>query len=312
MKRFYQFAFVFLLFPHSLWAQTSGGSETRIVLRCGLARTSTVPLYVLDGVPMENGDFLRKLSPSDIKSIDILKDATAQAIYGYQAASGVILITTHGAGDRELRIMDFVDGSPVAGASLRLINAAKQDTVRRAADDSGLVLLKGLDLSADWQLEITATGYTPFKQDLRRGRFPARQDIQLSRANPVLDEVVVMALVCFRKITCGFYCRVSGVRVNALSAGQTDQGKPEPVVGRVYPNPLARGQVLVIPVNTGAVRHVQVLDVQGRIVKDERFSVAKGGTALLPTDARWTAGLYWVRVMGAGPVPLSVQTVIVR
>lgn len=49
------------------------------------------PLYIIDGVP--NGD-INLLNPSDIESIDVLKDAASAAIYGARAANGVILITT--------------------------------------------------------------------------------------------------------------------------------------------------------------------------------------------------------------------------
>ena len=49
------------------------------------------PLYIIDGVP--NGD-IGMLSPSDIESVDVLKDAASAAIYGARAANGVILITT--------------------------------------------------------------------------------------------------------------------------------------------------------------------------------------------------------------------------
>jgi len=53
---------------------------------------SNAPLVVMDGVPVEGG--LMELSPSDIESIEILKDASATAIYGSRGANGVILITT--------------------------------------------------------------------------------------------------------------------------------------------------------------------------------------------------------------------------
>jgi TonB-linked SusC/RagA family outer membrane protein len=52
----------------------------------------TNPLYIVDGVPM--GDNLRDFSPNDIESIQILKDASAAAIYGSRAANGVVIITT--------------------------------------------------------------------------------------------------------------------------------------------------------------------------------------------------------------------------
>ncbi len=55
---------------------------------------STAPLYVIDGVPM--GTTIRDFSPNDIETIQVLKDASAGAIYGSRAANGVIIITTKG------------------------------------------------------------------------------------------------------------------------------------------------------------------------------------------------------------------------
>lgn len=54
---------------------------------------SNEPLYVIDGVPIEQEDMIA-INPSDIQSMDILKDASAAAIYGSRAANGVVLITT--------------------------------------------------------------------------------------------------------------------------------------------------------------------------------------------------------------------------
>ena len=52
---------------------------------------SNDPLYVVDGVPVDNIKFL---SPNDIESMQILKDASSASIYGSRAANGVIIITT--------------------------------------------------------------------------------------------------------------------------------------------------------------------------------------------------------------------------
>ena len=53
---------------------------------------SNDPLYVIDGVPVTGG--IGEISPSDIESMEVLKDASATAIYGARGANGVILITT--------------------------------------------------------------------------------------------------------------------------------------------------------------------------------------------------------------------------
>ena len=73
--------------------QNSGqpGESYKVTIRgMGTAGSST-PLYVIDGVP---GGDIASLSPNDIESIDVLKDAASSAIYGARAANGVILVTT--------------------------------------------------------------------------------------------------------------------------------------------------------------------------------------------------------------------------
>lgn len=55
---------------------------------------SNEPLFVIDGVPVTGADALNDIPPSDIKSMDVLKDASAAAIYGSRAANGVVLVTT--------------------------------------------------------------------------------------------------------------------------------------------------------------------------------------------------------------------------
>ena len=75
--------------------QTSAkpGEEASIRV-CGnrSLKANNEPLYVVDGIPIVVG--LNELSPSDIESIEVLKDASATAIYGARGANGVIMITT--------------------------------------------------------------------------------------------------------------------------------------------------------------------------------------------------------------------------
>jgi len=55
---------------------------------------SNEPLYVIDGIPSDDVNILNSIPPSDIASVDVLKDASASAIYGSRAANGVVMITT--------------------------------------------------------------------------------------------------------------------------------------------------------------------------------------------------------------------------
>ena len=68
------------------------GDATQISLRGnGSLRASNDVLYVIDGVPQDN---MKNVSPQDIRSITVLKDAASTAIYGSRASNGVVLIET--------------------------------------------------------------------------------------------------------------------------------------------------------------------------------------------------------------------------
>jgi len=82
--------------------QPGGLQEVRI-RGIGSINASSEPLYVIDGIPANTGDFSRNtttsnalagLNPNDIESVSVLKDASAASLYGSRAANGVILITT--------------------------------------------------------------------------------------------------------------------------------------------------------------------------------------------------------------------------
>jgi TonB-dependent starch-binding outer membrane protein SusC len=74
-------------------AEGSPDAQVRVRVRGGMSITGdNSPLYIVDGVQVENA--LSTISPQDIQSIDVLKDAAATAIYGARGGNGVIVITT--------------------------------------------------------------------------------------------------------------------------------------------------------------------------------------------------------------------------
>lgn len=101
------------------------GSNSEILIR-GITSISgsNTPLYVVDGIPQE-GD--PGLSPNEIQSIDVLKDASSAAIYGTRGAAGVILITTKRGQEGALSVK--IDGSrsfESLGKGQSLLNALDQ------------------------------------------------------------------------------------------------------------------------------------------------------------------------------------------
>lgn len=85
---------------------------------------SSSPLYVVDGIPLQSGG-IESINPRDIESIDILKDASATAIYGFRGANGVIIVTTKSGRSGEYKLNysgtvtleNIVDKAPVMSAS---------------------------------------------------------------------------------------------------------------------------------------------------------------------------------------------------
>ena len=71
-----------------------GGTMNIVIRGANSVTQDNSPLYIVDGFPVEDAAVASTISPNDIASIDILKDASATAIYGSRGANGVVIITT--------------------------------------------------------------------------------------------------------------------------------------------------------------------------------------------------------------------------
>ena len=95
-------------------------------------KASNDPLYVLDGVPMAGG--IGDLNPADIASIEVLKDASATAIYGSRGANGVVLITsTKGSAGKTRVSYDTYYGAENAAKTMRVFNGPEFAEYKREA-----------------------------------------------------------------------------------------------------------------------------------------------------------------------------------
>ena len=112
---------------------------------------STAPLYVIDGVPM--GTTIRDFSPNDIETIQVLKDASAGAIYGSRAANGVVIITTkNGKKDQPLKVdyKGYFGIDQIPSSTYDLMNAAQySEYLGQACVNSGTPVPGGYQLNAD-------------------------------------------------------------------------------------------------------------------------------------------------------------------
>lgn len=139
------------------------GAPVNIVIRgAASVRNSSAPLFVVDGVPLDNagtgtGDALNFLNPQDIASMDVLKDASATAIYGSRGANGVIIITTK-RGRAGTSVLNFTTSAGISQVARKLpvfsTGEFKKQVVAVGGD------LEDFGSSTDWQDEIFRTGHT--------------------------------------------------------------------------------------------------------------------------------------------------------
>jgi TonB-dependent starch-binding outer membrane protein SusC len=134
---------------------TASGDPNRaaaVILRgASTVNSPQGPFYVIDGVPGAN---INLIAPDDIASIDVLKDASATAIYGNRAANGVIMVTTKRGrkGQTQLSYNGYAASEKVSG-QLEMMDAAqlrafltKNNSAFTPADDKGA--------NTDWQKAI--------------------------------------------------------------------------------------------------------------------------------------------------------------
>lgn len=75
------------------------GSTNRILIRGANTLGNNDPLYIIDGIPTTRPEVFQNLNPVNIASVQVLKDASAESIYGARASNGVIIVTTKNGGN---------------------------------------------------------------------------------------------------------------------------------------------------------------------------------------------------------------------
>jgi TonB-dependent starch-binding outer membrane protein SusC len=137
-----------------------GAAQNIIIRGIGSLRSGTQPLYVVDGFLLDNSSTgvptnpLNFLNPNDIESIDVLKDASATAVYGSRAANGVVVITTKkGKGRPQVNLV----ASTAISSMSRKIDVFNADEFRRQVVAVGGTL-QDFGANTDWQEELTQQG----------------------------------------------------------------------------------------------------------------------------------------------------------
>ncbi len=129
------------------------GAPTITLRGASTLRTGAMsPYYVVDGIP---GVDISIVAPDDIESIDVLRDATATAIYGSKAANGVIIITTKKGAEEKTNVT--YNGYVAFDKILKTYDVCTADDLRQYAKTNGVALKDG-GANTDWQDEVLRTG----------------------------------------------------------------------------------------------------------------------------------------------------------
>ncbi|MDV3307948.1 MAG: TonB-dependent receptor [Cyclobacteriaceae bacterium] len=147
--------------PGVEFSQTSSQPGATMQIRVRGTRSLTAsndPLIVLDGIPFVGT--IADINPNDIKSIDILKDASATAIYGSRGANGVILVTTHKGkkGEKARLTYNGFYGAKKVFSKYPMMDGPKFLKLRETAGLYSLGLDEAEDVNTDWQDLLYRTG----------------------------------------------------------------------------------------------------------------------------------------------------------
>ncbi|MGI4741342.1 MAG: SusC/RagA family TonB-linked outer membrane protein [Janthinobacterium lividum] len=142
-------------------SQSSSRPGATMQIRIRGARSlsaSNDPLVVLDGIPFPGS--IGDINPNDIQSIDILKDASATAIYGSRGANGVILVTTKGGkmGQKPQISYDSFIGVKTLFARYPMMNGPELAALRKTAGIYTNSVDEADDVNTDWQDLLYRTG----------------------------------------------------------------------------------------------------------------------------------------------------------
>ena len=133
-------------------ADPNGGATITLRGASTLRSGAMSPYYVIDGIP---GVDPSTVAPDDIESIDVLRDATATAIYGSKAANGVIIITTKKGAEEKTNVT--YNGYVAIDNILKKYDVATAAELRDYASKNGVALKDG-GANTNWQDEVLRTG----------------------------------------------------------------------------------------------------------------------------------------------------------
>lgn len=302
--RYLYISFLFCLLTGTVFSQTNTdslsaknntyGPPCKVVLRCSVNTVNNEPLWIVNGIVSDTTS-IRKIDPMDIESIDILKDATASALYGCRASQCVIIITTRSAKLKQFTVKDDLDDKTIPAATFTFISLKNEkDSLRFVADENGTVITGDLKKGEKYKVLISSVGYKTMLATYQPGADPAIHTYRLMRDVRENQEVVVVGHGSYR-VCCGG-CIVFTRRWYSGDSTATAQN----LAVRIYPNPLPGGSAVKMEINMEDEKPLQVriTNLSGTVLRSLAYRSFKGLNRVeVATATQWAAGMYFVQVL---------------
>ncbi len=201
------------------------GSDVQIYIR-GIGTNGTAtPIYIVDGVSVSGIEYL---NPSDIESIEVLKDAAASAIYGARGGNGVVLITTRRSKEGTWSVdYDFSYGIQNISRKIDVLNAHEYALIQNeAAVNSRAALpfteeqIASFRRGTDWQEAILNRNAGVQRHNVRVSAGTARSSFNGSASYLNQDGILAKGKSNFKRYTINLSASHKLLRNDALTVGE--------------------------------------------------------------------------------------------
>lgn len=295
--------------------------QTTIRLRC--ATTAQPPAtFVIDGVVVEKEEW-KNIDPATIESVTVLKPAPGGTGL-FHTSPGFVIVTTRKLTFPALVIKELENvivpqagawsqtaSNILPGATVQFTSVENKTVRMYIADSEGRVYGKDLVRGEIYDVLVTSVGHKPKSFHYRYYPENTAQEILLEKNEVTGPEVVIVGYPttrcrCLRG--CGGACRLTKV---------ISQAEEQPPVKQfiVYPNPLARGNSFTIDINTAEQQaaFIRIHGRDGKLVWEQSVQTVKGPNRFtVNTDARWAAGVYFLRMINRTGHSIKNEQVLIQ
>lgn len=201
------------------------GSDVQIYIRGVGTNGTATPIYIVDGIAVSGIEYL---NPSDIESIEVLKDAAASAIYGARGGNGVVLITTRHSKEEQWSVnYDFSYGIQNIARKIDVLNAREYAIIQNeAAANSGATLpftdeqIASFHQGTDWQEAILNRNAGVQRHNVRVSSGTARSSFNGSASYLNQDGILAEGKSNFKRYTINLSADHKLLRDDALTVGE--------------------------------------------------------------------------------------------